>query len=166
MPGDSCIFQLLSVVHEINSSLDCNPTIDVRGVFLDISKAFDKVWHEGLLFKLESYGIGGELLNLFKDYLHEPQQRVVLNGQSSSWEAIKSGVPQSSVLGRLLFLIYINDLSDGLSSTCKIFADTFLFSFVHDKYVSRDELNSDLKRISNWALQWKMKFNPDPKKQA
>ena len=73
MPGDSCIFQLLSIVHETNSPLDCNPTIDVGGVFLDISKAFDKVWHEGLLFRLESYGIGGELLNLFKDYLQERQ---------------------------------------------------------------------------------------------
>ena len=144
MPGDSCIFQLLSIVHEINS---CNPTIDVRGVFLDISKAFDKVWHDGLFSKLELYGIGGELLNLFKDYLRERQQRVVLNGQSSSWEAMKPGVPQGSVLGPVLFLIYINHLSDGLSSTCKIFAvDTSLFSFVHDKYVSRDELNNDLKK--------------------
>ena len=134
MPGDSCILQLLSIADKINSSLDFNPTINVRGVFLDISKAFDKVWHEGLLFKLESYGIGGELLNLFKDYLHESQQRVVLNGQSSSWEAIKSGVPQGSVLSSLLFLIYINDFSDSLSSTCKIFADDrSLFSFVHDK---------------------------------
>ena len=121
------------------------------------------MWHEGLLFKLESYGIGGELLNLFKDYLHKRQQRVVLNGQSSSWEAIKSGVPQGSVLGPLLFLIYINDLSNGLSSTCKIFADdTSLFSFVHDMYVSGDVLHSDLKKISDWALQWKMKSNPDP----
>ena len=67
MPGDSCIFQLLSIVHEINSSLDCNTTIDNRGVFLGISKAFDKVWHEGLLFKLESCGIGCELLYLFKN---------------------------------------------------------------------------------------------------
>ena len=80
MPGDSCIFQLLSIVDKINSSLDYNPTIDARGLFLDISKAFDKVWHEGIHFKLGSYGIGGELLNLFKDYLHERQQRVVLNG--------------------------------------------------------------------------------------
>ena len=88
MPGDSYIFQLLLFVYEINFSLDCNPTTDVRGLFLDISKAFDKVWHEGLLFKLESYGIAGELLNLFKDYLQERQQRVVLNGQSSSWKAI------------------------------------------------------------------------------
>ena len=103
MPGDFSIFQLLSVVHKINSSLDCNPTIDVRGVFLDIPKAYDKVWHEGLLFKLESYGIGGELLNFFEDYLQEHQQRVVSNGWSSSWEAIKSSVPQGSVRGPLFF---------------------------------------------------------------
>ena len=76
MPGDSCIFWLLSIVHEINSFLDCNVTRDVWGVLLDISKAFGEVWHEGLLLKLESYGIGGELLNLFKDYLQEIQQRV------------------------------------------------------------------------------------------
>ena len=107
MSGDPCIFQLLSIVHEINSSLDCNPTIVVRDIFLDISKEFDKVWHEGLLFKVEPYGIGGELLNLFKDYLQERQQRAVLNGHSSSWEAIKSGLLQGSVLGALLFLTYI-----------------------------------------------------------
>ena len=101
----------------------------------------------GVLFKLESYGIGGELINLFKDYLQACQQSVVLNGFSSSWEVIKSGVPQGSVLGPLLFLIYINDLSDGLSSTCNIFSnDTSLFSFVHDKYVPRDEFNNDLKK--------------------
>ena len=111
--------------------------------------------HEGLLFKLESHGIWGELLNLFKDYLHERQQRVVLNGQSSYWEVIKSGVPQGSVLGPVLFLIYINDLSDALSLTSKIFVDdTSLFSFVHDKYVSCDELNSDLKK-NKW-LGWSM----------
>ena len=107
MPRDYCIFQLLPIVHEINSSLDCVPTMDIRGVFLDISKALDKTSHEGLLFKLETYAVGGELLNLFKDYLQERQQGVALNGQNSSWEAIKSGVPQGSILGPLLFLIYI-----------------------------------------------------------
>ena len=77
VPGDSCISQLLSIIHEIQSSFDSNPTTDVREVFLDISKAFDKVWHEGLLFKLKSYGISGDLLKLMEDYLNNRCQRVV-----------------------------------------------------------------------------------------
>ena len=64
LPGNACISQLLSIVHDINSSFDCDPTQDVRGIFLDISKAFDKVWHEGLLFKLKMDGVKGELSNL------------------------------------------------------------------------------------------------------
>ena len=100
----------------------------MRGVFLDISKAFDKVWHDGLIFRLKSYGIEGELLLLLKNYLHNREQRVVLNGQTSEWKRIYSGVPQGSVLDPLLFLIYISDLPDGLTSMCKIFADdTSLF---------------------------------------
>ena len=100
----------------------------MRGVFRDISKAFDKVWHDGLIFKLKSYGIVGELLLLLKNYLHNREQRVVLNGQTSEWKRIYSGVPQGSVLDPLLFLIYISDLTDGLTSMCKIFADdTSLF---------------------------------------
>ena len=130
LPGDSFNSQLLSIVHDINSSFDCDPTQDVRGIFLDISKAFDKLWHEGLLFKLKTYGVKGEPLNL-RNYLHEHNQRVILNGQISSWEMIKSGVPQGSVLGPPLFLIYINNLPDNIQSTCKIFADnTSLFSHV------------------------------------
>ena len=125
----SSISQLLSIVYDIKSSFDCDPTQDVRGIFLDISKTFDKVWHEGLLFKLKRYGVKGELLNLLRNYLNERNQSVVLNGQISSWELIKSGVPQGSVLSPLLFLIYINDLPDNIQSTCKMFADeTSLFS--------------------------------------
>ena len=167
LPGDSCIAQLLSTIHEIQTAFDENPTVDVRGVFLDISKAFDKVWHDGLIFKLKSYGVEGGLLLLIKNYLHNREQRVVLNGQTSEWRRIKAGVPQGSVLGPLLFLIYINDLPDGITSICKIFADdTSLFSKVLDVNKSVNELNSDLEKINQWAYQWKMQFNPDPKKQA
>ena len=94
-------------------------------------------------------------------------QRVVLNGQTSEWRKINSGVPQGSVLGPLLFLIYINDLPDGITSICKIFADdTYLFSKVQEINRSANELNCDLEKVSNWAYQWKMQFNPDPNKQA
>ena len=83
--GDSCVAQILSVTHEIYQSFDCSPARDVKGFFLDISKAFNKVWHEGLLFKLQSYGVEGILLRLLKNYLTGRQQRVVLNGPTSSW---------------------------------------------------------------------------------
>ena len=130
-----------------------DPAQDVRGIFLDISKAFDKVWHDGLLFKLKTYDVKGELLNLLRNYLHECNQRVVLNGQLSSSELIKSGVRQASVLSPLLFLVYINDLPDNIQSSCKMFADdTFLFSHVFDKYKSQIELNNDLQVTSNWAF--------------
>ena len=81
--GDSCISQLLAITQEIYKSFDCNPSLETRGVFLDISKAFDKVWHEGLLFKLKCYGVEG-LYNIMENYLHDRKQRVVLCGQSSS----------------------------------------------------------------------------------
>ena len=167
LPGDSCIAQLLSVIHEIQIAFDENPTVDVRGVFLDLSKAFDKVWQDGITFKLKAYDVEGELLSLLKNYLENREQRVVLNGQTSSWRKIMSGIPQGSVLGPLLFLIYINDLPDGINSLCKIFADdTSLFSKVSDIHKSASNLNDDLEKISYWAYQWKMQFNPDPNKQA
>ena len=152
LPGDSCIAQLLSIIHEIQTSLDSNPPADVRGVFLDISKAFDKVWHKGLLYRIKSYRVEGELPSLLEYYLRDRKQRVVLNGQNSVWRKINSGAPQGSVLGLLLFLIYINDLPDGIMSICKIFADdTSLFSKIIDTRNSQNTLNSDLEVIRNWA---------------
>ena len=154
-PGDSCINQLLSITHEIYESFDVG--LEVRSVFLDISKAFDKVWHDGIIYKLTQNGISGNLLNLLEDFLKERKQRVVLNGQVSTWKNINDGVPQGSILGPLLFLIYINGL----------FADdTSLFSVAHDTQTSANDLNKDLEIINNWALQWEMNFNPDSTKQA
>ena len=107
--GDSCINQLLAITHEISKAFDCNPSLEVRSVFLDISKAFDKVWHEGLLYKIKSMYISGELYNLLESFLLGRLQMVVLNGQTSSRKPLLAGVPQGLNLGLLLFLMYIND---------------------------------------------------------
>ena len=153
-PGDSCTNQLLSIAHEILSASDDGH--EVRGVFFDISKAFDRVWYEGLLFKLRQNGISGKLIALIKDFLSCRKQRVnmvsqteSLNGQHSSWADVKAGVPQGSILGPLLFLIYINDLPNGLNSNVKLFADdTSLFSVVHNITDSANLLNSNFSKIN------------------
>ena len=137
----------IKITHEIYKSFDDG--LEVRSVFLDISKAFDKVWDEGVIFKLKQNGISGDLLNILTDFLSNRKQRVVLNGQVSTWTSVIAGAPQGSVLAPLLFLIYINELSDNLSSNIKVFADdTSLFSVIHDINISAGELNEDLKTIS------------------
>ena len=166
-PGDSTVNQLLSITHKIYSAFEEFPSRETRAVFLDISKAFDKVWHDGLLFKLKSYGISRCLFSVLEDFLDNHQQRVALNGKNSNWSPVIAGVPQGSVLGPLFFLIYINDLVDNVSSEAKLFADdTSLFTVVYDIDIAADKLNRDLDIISNWAHQWKMQFNPDISKQA
>ena len=150
-PDDYCINQLLAITHEIYKSFDDG--FEVRGVFLDISKAFGKVWHEGLIFKLKQNGISGSLLNLLCDFLRNRKQRVLLNGQVFDWSDVRAGIPQGSILGPLLFLIYINDLLEELSSNAKLFADnTSLFSVIHESNTSALELNSDLAKINRWVF--------------
>ena len=166
-PGDSVTNQLTFLVHEILKNFDNNEHLETRSVYLDMSKAFDKVWHEGLIYKLDQNGVKGNLLEMFKSYLTGRKQRVALNGEFSDWGFINSGVPQGSVLGPLLFLVYVNDLENGIKSSIKFFADdTSLFSVVHDPLITADELNYDLNLIAKWAVQWKMSFNPDPTKPA
>ena len=104
-PGDSCIYQLLAFTRDIFSGFDCNPTLETRGVFLDISKGFDRVWHDGLLFKLKENDVSVNLFQSIKSFLSGRFQRVLLNGQTSDWESIQAGVPQGSTLGPLFFLI-------------------------------------------------------------
>ena len=166
-PGDSTTNQLLFLVNEIHEAFEDPSSLEIRAVFLDISKAFDKVWHAGLLFKMKQNGVSGKFLSLFESYLEGRKQRVTMNGFSSDYVNIESGVPQGSVLGPLLFLIYINDLENNIKSNFKFFADdTMLFSLVKDPILSANDLNHDLEVISHWAYQWKMEFNPDPTKQA
>ena len=100
-PGDSCINQLLAITHEIYKSFDDG--VEVRGIFLDISKAFDKVWYWGLIFELKQNGIFGNLLNLLCDFLRNRKQRVLLNGQVLDWSDVRAGFPQSSMLGHYCF---------------------------------------------------------------
>ena len=130
-PFDSSLIQLLTITHKIFSSFDCKPSLEVCSIFLDVSKVFDKVWLEGLPYKLKSFGISENLLNLIKHYLNDRSQRVLLNGQCSNCEHILAGVPQGSILGPLSFLIYITDLPDELKSNVKLFADdTSFFSVI------------------------------------
>ena len=166
-PGDSTTNQLLELVNVIQKSFDTRNSLEVRSIFLDISKAFDKVWHRGLIFKLRQNGVDGPLITFFENYLSNRKQRVVLNGLNSEFHSIDSGVPQGSVLGPLLFLIYINDMEQRIKSSIKFFADdTMLFSLVRDPSISALELNHDLELINKWAHQWKMQFNPESSKQA
>ena len=104
---------------------------------------------------------------LMQSFLSDRKQRTVLNGKTSAWDTISAGVPQGSILGPLLFLVYINDLTDGLRCNVKLFADdTSIFTVVHDPYTAALDMNHDLNLIKLWALNWRMSFNPDPNKQA
>ena len=159
IPGDSTVNQLTYLYHTFCEALDSGK--EVRAVFCDISKAFDRVWHAGLLYKLEAAGVTGEVLNWFKSYLSDRRQRVVLPGVSSNWNYIRAGVPQGSILGPLLFLLFINDIVNDIGSNIRLFADdTSLFIIVNNPHDAATCLNSDLDKITRWAATWLVTFNP------
>ena len=146
-PGESCINQLLSITHQTYESFEVG--LEARSVFFNISKAFDKVWHDCIIYKLTQNGIPESFLNLLQDLLKEIKQRVVLNGQVSTWENINTGALLGSTLGLLLFLIYINGLTEGLTTNAKLFADdTSLFSVVYNTQTSTNDLHKNL-QITN-----------------
>ncbi|MES9883416.1 MAG: reverse transcriptase family protein [Sedimenticola sp.] len=159
VPKDSTVNQLVDVYNTFCKALDDGK--EVRAVFCDISKAFDRVWHRGLVLKLRSAGITGSLLSWISNYLQNRRQCVVLPGFSSDFSPVYAGVPQGSILGPLLFLVYINDIVLGINSTIKLFADdTSLYIVVDTPDNAALALNSDLETIHEWAGKWLVSFNP------
>ena len=157
--GDSSVNQLVELYNTFCQALDEGK--EVRAVFCDISKAFDRVWHRGLFAKLKHYGICVPLLNWFISYLTNRFQRVVIPGGVSGWLEILAGVPQGSILGPLLFIIFINDIVKEIHSNIRLFADdTSLYIVVDFPDSAAQILNLDLERLYNWAVQWLVKFNP------
>ena len=128
----------MQITHDIFKNLDSNPAVITISIFLGISKEFGKVLHKGLLFKLKTYGVEGNLLDLLSNYFHNRKQRVTINGQESGWKPIPSGVPQGSVHGPLLFHLYINDLADDLECNTKLFAENVSLN-EHINHLSRFE---------------------------
>ena len=155
--GYSCQTQLLETIHHWAQSLNDQTT--THAVFLDFSKAFDTVPHKRLLLKLDHIGIRGKVLKWIQAFLCHRHQRVVINGVSSTWLPVTSGVPQGSVLGPLLFLLYINDLADNLNSDCRLFADDCTLyrrvTSLHDCA----KLQADLSKLYRWTQRWQLHLN-------
>lgn len=157
--GRSTVTNLLEFYHQILQSLDNSGAVDI--VFLDFKKAFDKVPHRRLLAKVRALGIGGDVARWIESWLADRRQRVVANGVSSGWSLVTSGVPQGSVLGPLLFLIYINDLDIGIESLVSKFADDTKLGINAAESTALAGLHADLLRIGEWSTRWLMPFNTD-----
>ncbi|MCG7883227.1 MAG: reverse transcriptase family protein [Candidatus Thiodiazotropha endolucinida] len=159
LPNHSTTFQLIDIYHHVCQTFD-NEQFSCM-VFCDVSKAFDRVWHRGLLFKLRQYGISGLLLEWISDYLTNRTQRVVIRSCTSTAKNVNAGVPQGSVLGPLLFLIYVNDIADPLLSLTRLFADdSSLYCSASKVSDLEGIINHDLLCLSAWARQWLVNFNP------
>ena len=159
LPNRSCITNLLSFLEDVSLSLDSGHCIDV--IYLDFQKAFDKVPLGRLMVKLRQLGIQGRCADWINSWLNDRSQRVVVNGKFSSWREVTSGVPQGSVLGPVLFLIFINDIDSSLTSSISKFADdTKLYRKVNDEK-DASLLQKDLDRLLTWSQTWQMSFNAD-----
>lgn len=157
LPGRSCITQLLEVMELWTSSLDEGYEVDA--IYLDFSKAFDSVPHERLMNKLRSYGITGNVEKWLYSFLTHRRQRVVVNGKTSQWLPVRSGVPQGSVLGPTVFVVFINDLPEVVNSIVKIYADdTKLFREIRLED-DCDRLQADLDSLTEWSKMWQLQFN-------
>ena len=153
----SCLTNLLDFYNDVFNIFDETKAVDV--IYLDFQKAFGKVPHKRLLSKVNTHGITGNIYSWLEDWLTERKQRVVINGKASTWRNVLSGIPQGSVLGPVLFIIYVNDMDEGL--TCKVskFADDTKITGRVTSTAEKELLQSDLDRLVNWSKKWQMAYN-------
>ena len=155
--GRSCLTNLLVFLKEASDYIDQGKPVDV--IYLDFQKAFDKVPHQRLLKKLEAIGVSDQIVKWIEAWLKDRKQRVVLNGSKSKWSDVLSGVPQGSILGPLLFIIFINDIDDGIVHRLLKFADdTKIYGSVATEE-EVEKLQHDLNLLYEWSSEWNMLFN-------
>ena len=155
----SASIQLLTILELWNNTLDENGII--HDINMDFQKAFDSVPHRRLLGKLKSYGIIGEVYTWLEAFLKDKKQKVLVNGATSSWHDVISGVPQGSVIASLLFVIYLNDLPDNIKSHIFMFADDCKFFRQILTSEDTDIMQKDLDTLNEWSIKWLLKFHPD-----
>ena len=157
--GRSTLLQFLKVLEHWTEELDNGGTID--NINMDFTKAFDKVPHRRLIHKLKQYGIGGNVLRWIENFLSNRQQTVVVNGYRSDTKPVLSGIPQGSVLGALLFIIYINDMPDAIESNMFLFADDTKFFHCVNSIEDAIIIQDDIRKLEEWSNNWLLKFHPD-----
>ena len=148
---------LLTAIEDWSTMMDQGKSFDV--IYTDFSKAFDSVPHTRLNRKLKSIGISGDILGWMEAFLANRRQKVTVEGVTSSWTDVKSGIPQGSVLGPILFVIFINDMPNNLLSNCKMFADDAKVSRVVNNFEGHETLQSDLYKMCQWSQRWQLPFN-------
>ena len=157
--GKSCITQLLDVLDDWTQALDNGSSVDI--IYMDFAKAFDSVPHKRLVSKVQAHGIDGNVLKWITDFLTGRTQKVTVNGATSNTANVTSGIPQGSVLGPVLFVMYINDMPSEVHNPIRLFADDTKIYTVSDTAESTLSLQEDLENLQNWSNRWLLNFHPE-----
>ena len=154
----SCATNLLEFLQTVQKNMDEGKAMDI--IYMDFAKAFDKVPHQRLLTKLKAHGIDGKVFQWISSWIQNRRQRVVLNGTFSDWMEVISGTPQGSILGPLLFIIYINDIDDNITiDILKKFADDTKGGQTVSTIADQEKLQTALNQLYSWSKKWGMEFN-------